>query len=212
VGPFPPQPADRLARGKGKEPRLNIQKAMVLVMTMPSLAFAAEPPNTPVPAKIVISDGPSPIVATATTVATSSAAHPFGLFPIYTDRAPHRTNYVPSGYMGDNDLALSGANVPTPHGKGPCLRVNYKASGPKGWAGVYWQNRRITGEIDPAVRDTICAARPSSLSGREGKKAASAYTISRGRHCRPVSRFGCRQHHQRPPHEGLERIFNRSGE
>src|SRR6266436_5043744 len=68
-----------------------------------------------------------------------ASAHPFSLFPIYSDAAPHRTNYVPSGYMGDSDLALSGGNVATPHGKRPCLRVNYKASGPKGWAGVYWQ-------------------------------------------------------------------------
>jgi len=42
--------------------------------------------------------------------------------------------------MGDSDLTMSGAYTPTPHGNGPCLRVTYKASGPKGWAGIYWQD------------------------------------------------------------------------
>jgi outer membrane protein OmpA-like peptidoglycan-associated protein len=43
--------------------------------------------------------------------------------------------------MGDSDLTLSGAFKKTPHqGDGPCLRVNYRASGPKGWAGIYWQD------------------------------------------------------------------------
>jgi outer membrane protein OmpA-like peptidoglycan-associated protein len=42
--------------------------------------------------------------------------------------------------MGDSDLTLSGAYAKTPHGEGPCLRVNYKATGPKGWAGIYWQD------------------------------------------------------------------------
>jgi len=42
--------------------------------------------------------------------------------------------------MGDSDLTMSGAYTPTPGGQGPCLRINYKASGPKGWAGIYWQD------------------------------------------------------------------------
>jgi outer membrane protein OmpA-like peptidoglycan-associated protein len=42
--------------------------------------------------------------------------------------------------MGDSDLTMSGAYVPTPNGPGPCLRVSYRASGPKGWSGLYWQD------------------------------------------------------------------------
>jgi outer membrane protein OmpA-like peptidoglycan-associated protein len=42
--------------------------------------------------------------------------------------------------MGDSDLSMSGAYTPTPHGNGPCLRVTYKAAGPKGWAGISWQD------------------------------------------------------------------------
>ncbi len=78
--------------------------------------------------KIETSDGPS------------STPHPFKMFAVYTDQAPHRTHYAPSGYMGDSDLTLSGAYTPTPRGNGTCLRVNYKASGPKGWVGIYWQD------------------------------------------------------------------------
>ena len=62
------------------------------------------------------------------------------MFAIYTDQAPHRTHYVPSGYMGDSDLAMSGAYVDTPNGKGPCLRVVYRGTGNKGWSGLYWQD------------------------------------------------------------------------
>jgi len=42
--------------------------------------------------------------------------------------------------MGDSDITLSAAYIAVARGSGPCLRVNYKASGPKGWAGIYWQN------------------------------------------------------------------------
>jgi outer membrane protein OmpA-like peptidoglycan-associated protein len=43
--------------------------------------------------------------------------------------------------MGDSDLTMSGAYVQTPNGaQGPCVRVYYKSDGPKGWAGIYWQD------------------------------------------------------------------------
>ena len=75
--------------------------------------------------------------------ASSSAQAPastFKSFTVYTDRDPKHTHYVPSGYMGDSDLSLSGAYVESPQGQGPCLRATYKANGPKGWAGIYWQD------------------------------------------------------------------------
>jgi outer membrane protein OmpA-like peptidoglycan-associated protein len=65
----------------------------------------------------------------------------FKAFPVYTDRSPRNTHYVPSGYMGDSDLTMSGAYVQTPNGaQGPSLRANYKAKGPSGWSGLYWQD------------------------------------------------------------------------
>jgi outer membrane protein OmpA-like peptidoglycan-associated protein len=76
---------------------------------------------------------PSPSVS-------STAAQTFKAFPVYTDKAARHTHYAPSGYMGDSDLTLSGAYIKTPHGEGPCLRANYKATGPKGWVGIYWQD------------------------------------------------------------------------
>lgn len=69
-----------------------------------------------------------------------TTTRPFKAFPIYTDRAPRHAHYAPSGYMGDSDLSMSGAYTKTPNGEGPCLRVNYGANGPKGWAGIYWQD------------------------------------------------------------------------
>jgi outer membrane protein OmpA-like peptidoglycan-associated protein len=73
---------------------------------------------------------------------SASASQPpsFKAFPIYTEKGARHTHYAPSGYMGDSDLSMSGAYTPTPFGNGPCLRVIYKAAGPKGWAGIYWQD------------------------------------------------------------------------
>ncbi len=79
--------------------------------------------------------------ASALSPSTSpTITHPFKVFAVYTNKSPKRTHYVPSGYMGDSDLTLSGSYTKTPHGEGPCLRVNYRASGPRGWVGIYWQD------------------------------------------------------------------------
>src|SRR5438445_3236717 len=63
-----------------------------------------------------------------------AALPPFKTFAVYSDQTPRRTHYVPSGYMGDSDLTMSGAYAATPHGPGTCLRVGYAAKGPKGWS------------------------------------------------------------------------------
>jgi outer membrane protein OmpA-like peptidoglycan-associated protein len=70
----------------------------------------------------------------------SAAASSFKVFSVYTEKGGRHAHFAPSGYMGDSDLSMSGAYLETPHGHGPCLRVTYKATGPKGWAGVYWQD------------------------------------------------------------------------
>ena len=83
----------------------------------------------------------SSTVSSSASSATSVTPQPsFKAFSIYTDRVPRHTHYAPSGYMGDSDLTMSGAYTTTPGGQGPCLKINYKASGPKGWAGIYWQD------------------------------------------------------------------------
>jgi len=70
----------------------------------------------------------------------SAPAPAFKVFSVYTEKGGRHSHYAPSGYMGDSDLSMSGAYLETPHGHGPCLRVTYKATGPKGWAGIYWQD------------------------------------------------------------------------
>lgn len=88
-----------------------------------------------------ISSTDSSSSSTASSGPASSTASPvFKAFPIYSDRSPRHTHYVPSGYMGDSDLIMSGSYSATPGGQGPCLRITYKASGPKGWSGLYWQD------------------------------------------------------------------------
>jgi len=47
--------------------------------------------------------------------------------------------------------------------------VTYKASGPKGWAGIYWQTPPIIGEMSPAAPATICARDAPDLLGERGK-------------------------------------------
>ena len=70
--------------------------------------------------------------------ALSSAV--FQPFAVYSGRSARAGHYVPSGYMGDlGTLMMSGAYVATHDGAGTPLRVVYHPTGPKGWAGVYWQ-------------------------------------------------------------------------
>jgi outer membrane protein OmpA-like peptidoglycan-associated protein len=61
------------------------------------------------------------------------------LFTVYSGRLPKSGHYAPSGYMGDNDLRLSGAYVPAHEGSGSVLKVTYEPRGSKGWSGIYWQ-------------------------------------------------------------------------
>jgi len=66
---------------------------------------------------------------------TPGSAPDYEQFAIYTHRQTRRNHYVPSGYMGDSTLIMSGAYV-TPHeGNGPCLRVVYRVGGQMGWSG-----------------------------------------------------------------------------
>lgn len=94
------------------------------------------------PASTTSASATSRAASSSESSASSSAASlpSFKAFAIYTDRAPRHTHYAPSGYMGDSDLTMSGAYTATPGAQGPCLKINYKASGPKGWAGIYWQD------------------------------------------------------------------------
>lgn len=64
----------------------------------------------------------------------------FRSFPIYTDKGAKKGHYIASGYMGDSDISLAGAYIPTQDGQGPAIKVIYRAQGPKGWAGLYWQD------------------------------------------------------------------------
>jgi len=74
-------------------------------------------------------------------LSSATAASPvFRSFPIYTDKGTRKGHYIASGYMGDSDLALSGAYIPTQDGQGPAIKVDYSAKGPKGWSGLYWQD------------------------------------------------------------------------
>ena len=82
---------------------------------------------------------PAPISTVSNPVSTTPEST-FKVFSVYTERGGRQAHFSPSGYMGDSDLSMSGAYLDTPHGHGPCLRVTYKAAGPKGWAGVYRQN------------------------------------------------------------------------
>src|SRR5258706_3678697 len=106
-------------------------KRCLALVVLSSVIFGCQ--TAPVVRQGAASLAPSPS-------ASAQPNHPFKVFPVYTDASPRKTHYAPSGYMGDSDLTLSGAYTKTPHGEGPCLRVNYKANGPKGWVGIYWQD------------------------------------------------------------------------
>jgi outer membrane protein OmpA-like peptidoglycan-associated protein len=79
--------------------------------------------------------GPTPVWGSAPEVTTETRP-----FAVYSGRTPKTNHYVASGYMGDNDLHLSGAYLPAHEGSGSVLRVVYQPKGPKGWSGIYWQN------------------------------------------------------------------------
>jgi hypothetical protein len=63
---------------------------------------------------------------------------------------PPVKNFAPSGYMGDiPDLRLTGSYKVTLQGEYPALKIDYKAEGPCGWAGLMWQNPPNNwGELD----------------------------------------------------------------
>jgi outer membrane protein OmpA-like peptidoglycan-associated protein len=67
-------------------------------------------------------------------------AAPSRLFYVHSGNEKIRSHYIPSGYMGDDDIKLSGAYLQGPEGPGKPLRIYYRPRGSKGWSGVYWQN------------------------------------------------------------------------
>lgn len=85
----------------------------------------------------VVSSTPSPSGIFSSTIPVSSA---FKSFAVYSHQPGQKMHYVPSGYMGDSDLSLSAASLKSEHGEDACLKVNYRARGPKGWVGLYWQD------------------------------------------------------------------------
>lgn len=64
----------------------------------------------------------------------------FSTFAVYSHQPGQKMHYSPSGYMGDSDVSLSNASLKTAQGEDAALKLSYRASGPKGWTGIYWQD------------------------------------------------------------------------
>ena len=65
----------------------------------------------------------------------------FKSFCVYTDEKSQQNHYYPSGWMGDTqDIKFTGAYQDNPKLGKTCLRITYLGTGPKEWAGIYWQN------------------------------------------------------------------------
>jgi outer membrane protein OmpA-like peptidoglycan-associated protein len=82
---------------------------------------------------------PTPVAASPAPSTATVAGGDVRQFSVFSGRPGRPNHYIPSGYMGDNTLALSGGYVETHDGKGNPLKITYH-SGPKGWAGLYWQH------------------------------------------------------------------------
>ncbi len=83
-------------------------------------------------------------VAVSTGSGTAEAAVEKGQFKpfyVYTDEKSQQNHYFPSGWMGDTqDIKFTGAYQDNPKLGTTCLRITYLGTGPKEWAGIYWQN------------------------------------------------------------------------
>ncbi len=81
-----------------------------------------------------------PVPAAPSPQTPSPSTPAFKTFTVYSSQPGKKPHYVPSGYMGDNDILLSATTRNTGERESLSLRINYKGSGPKGWAGIYWQD------------------------------------------------------------------------
>ena len=60
---------------------------------------------------------------------------------VYSDKGHQQNHYYPSEWIGDKqDLVLDEADKTNPHSGNTCIRIEYKAEGDFGWAGIYWVN------------------------------------------------------------------------
>ena len=106
----------------------------------------------------------------------------FKPFVIYSDQISQRMRITrPSGYMGDSDLTLSGAYIPSPNGgtQGPlrCASIT-KPTASKDGPAFIGRIPPITGESPGEKPATICGGRRPYLSGRAEKTAASGFMNS----------------------------------
>jgi len=61
-------------------------------------------------------------------------------FIVYDEYASQENHFAPSGWMGDlNDVSFYECDRSDPYSGEFAIRVNYEPQGPKGWAGIYWQ-------------------------------------------------------------------------
>ena len=69
-------------------------------------------------------------------------------FVVYLDKGNKQNHYIPSGWIGDyGDIKLNDQFAEKTQSGTTCIEFIYSAKKTQGqgWAGVYWQNRRITG-------------------------------------------------------------------
>ncbi|MFH1714765.1 MAG: hypothetical protein ABH857_01035, partial [Elusimicrobiota bacterium] len=60
---------------------------------------------------------------------------------VYKEFEDPDNHYQPTGWMGDtNDLSMSLSCKQDTRSGFNCIKVEYKARGEQGWAGIYWQN------------------------------------------------------------------------
>ncbi len=81
-----------------------------------------------------------PVMTAPSPAVSSSSPTVFQTFAVYSHQPGKKPHYVPSGYMGDSDLVLSATTLKADDKEDVCLKVNYRGTGPKGWAGLYWQD------------------------------------------------------------------------
>ena len=61
-------------------------------------------------------------------------------FFVFKEANSGGNHFIPSGWMGDiADLEYSSYDTSNPHSGLTSIRISYRAKGPKGWAGIYWQ-------------------------------------------------------------------------
>jgi exo-beta-1,3-glucanase (GH17 family) len=103
------------------------------------------------PAEQIVFPKPSQMMSVYLPFIASSSSR---TYPVYTEWLAEPEGFVPSGWMGDvNNIDLFECDRNNPHSGEMAIRASFSPGGPRGWAGVSWQDPRSNWGKQPGGHD-----------------------------------------------------------